>query len=186
MAVIDILKYEGSKDILIWKHPNTEFNNNAQLIVNESQQAIFLNDGAILSIYGPGKHSLETSNLPFVKTLLKIGTGGKTLYNTELYFVNLTEQMAIKWGTNSKISYLDPEYGFPVEIGACGQMSIAVDNASKFLVKLVGTDKQLTREQLTDNLRSFLVNRVKTVIPSYILQNKINIFQIFISRRGRR
>lgn len=178
MAIVDILKFDGAKDELVWKHPNTEFNNKAQLIVNESQQAIFINDGAILSVFGPGKHQLETSNLPFAKSLIKLGTGGRILYNTELYFVSLTEQMAIKWGTNSKISYLDPEYGFPVEIGACGQMSYVVDNPAKLLVKVVGTEKKLTTSQLTDYIRSFFMNRIKSSIPAFIQKERINIFQI--------
>lgn len=177
MAIIDVIKYDGT-DLLIWKYPKTEFNNNSQLIVNEAQEAIFFSDGEQIAVYGPGKHSLETANLPVVKSLMKFGTGGKKLFNTELYFINRTEQMAIKWGTNSKIQYMDPEYNFPISIGACGQMSLAVGNSSRLLIKLLGTGKALTNDQIADYFRSFIMNRVKSLFPTIVINKRISIFMI--------
>ena len=118
MAIISVLKYEGDNKTFIWKHPNQDFNTGSQLIVHESQEAIFMQNGEVLDTFGPGKHTLETENLPVIKSIMKLATGGRSAFHAELYFVNLTEQMAIRWGTDSKISYLDPVFDFPLEIGA--------------------------------------------------------------------
>ena len=178
MAITSVIKYEGDNSTFVWKHPTTDFNVGSQLIVHESQEAIFMMNGEVLEVFGPGKHVLETENLPFIKQLQKIATGGKSAFHCECYFVNQTEQMAIKWGTDSKISYLDPEYNFPLEIGASGQMSLAVSNSTKLLIKIVGTAKGLTQADLTTYFRGFLMSRIKSIIPSVIIEKKINIFNI--------
>ncbi len=178
MAVVSVLKYEGDNKTFIWKHPTKDFNMGSELIVHESQEAIFMMDGEVLDTFGPGKHILETENLPIIKSVMKLSTGGKSAFHAELYFVNLTEQMAIRWGTNSKISYLDPVYDFPIEIGASGEMSLSVANSNKLLIKIVGTEKVLTQNQLTTYFRAFLNNRAKTILAQEIRDKKISIFEI--------
>ena len=178
MALTSVIKYEGGNSVFVWKHPSKNFNVGSQLIVHESQEAVFMMNGEVLEVFGPGKHVLETENLPFIKQLQKVATGGKSAFHCECYFINLTEQMAIKWGTDSKISYLDPEYNFPLEIGACGQMSLAVSNSAKLLIKLVGTTKSLTQAELVQYFRAFLMNRIKSIIPSTIIEKKTSIFSI--------
>ena len=128
--------------------------------------------------FGPGRHTLQTENLPIIRSLQKLVTGGKSGFSAELFFVNLTEQMAIRWGTDSKIQYLDPVYNFPLEIGASGYMSLAVSNPRKLLVKVVGTETVLTQNQAMQYFRSFLLTRIKSVIPSLIMQNKWSVFAL--------
>lgn len=178
MAITSVLKYEGDNKTFVWKHPTEDFNTGSELIVHESQEAIFMVDGKVLDTFGPGKHILETENLPVVRSVMKLATGGQNAFHAELYFVNLTEQMAIKWGTDSKISYLDPVYDFPLEIGSCGEMSLSVSNSNKLLIKVVGTDKNLSQQQLTVFFRAFLMNRVKSILAQEIRERKISIFEI--------
>ncbi len=178
MAITSVIKYEGDNKTFVWRHPTQDFNNGSELIVHESQEAIFMVDGEVLDTFGPGKHILETENLPIAKTVMKLGTGGRSAFHAELYFVNLTEQMAIKWGTDSKISYLDPVYDFPIEIGACGEMSVSVNNSAKLLIKLVGTEKELSQERLVTFFRAFLMTRVKSIISQDIISKKISVFEI--------
>ena len=178
MAIFNVLKYEGDNKTFIYRHPKTNFNTGSQLIVHESQEAIFMQDGKALDSFGPGRHTLETENLPIIKTLQKLVTGGKSAFHAELYFVNLTEQMAIRWGTDSKIQYLDPVYNFPLEIGASGYMSLAVNNPRKLLVKIVGTEKTLTQDQVVKYFRSFLITRIKSIVPMLITQNRWSIFAL--------
>lgn len=178
MAIVDVLKYEGDNKTFVWRHPKTDFNFGSQLIVHESQEAFFIYNGEIVRVFGPGSYFLETENMPLAKGALKLVTGMKNAFHMELYFVNLTCQMAIKWGTDNKIQYVDPEYGFPIEIGACGEMIVAISNSQKILTKIVGTEKMLSQEQLTINLRAFLMNRIKSLLPRFINENKINIFTI--------
>ena len=178
MAIISVLKYEGDNKTFIWKHPNQDFNTGSQLIVHESQEAIFMQNGEVLDTFGPGKHTLETENLPVIKSIMKLATGGRSAFHAELYFVNLTEQMAIRWGTDSKISYLDPVFDFPLEIGACGEMSLSVSNSSKLLVRRVGTEKVLNQDTLTKDFRAVLMTRAKSIIAQVIQGKNISIFEI--------
>jgi membrane protease subunit (stomatin/prohibitin family) len=178
MELVSVLKYEGDNKTFVWKHPLEDFNTGSELIVHESQEAIFMVDGKVMDTFGPGKHFLETENLPVVRSVMKISTGGKNAFHAELYFVNLTEQMAIKWGTDSKVSYLDPVYDFPLEIGACGEMSLSVSNSNKLLIKVVGTERNLSQERLTYFFRAFLMNRAKAILAQEIREKKISIFEI--------
>ncbi len=178
MAIAEIITYEGNNSTFVWKHPIEDFNTGSQLIVHESQEALFFMNGQALDLFGPGRHTLETQNLPLVGKFFNKPTGGETPFHCELYFINKTEQLAIKWGTDSKIEYVEPTYGFPLKIGASGEMSLRADNARKLLVKIVGTEKVLSQDGLTRLFRAFLMTRLKTYLATLIKAEKINIFEI--------
>lgn len=86
--------------------------------------------------------------------------------------------MAIRWGTDSKVQYVEPTYKFPISIGASGEMSLSVDDSRKLLVKLVGTERMLDRQQLTIYFRGILMTKVKTYMAQSMRTNAINIFEI--------
>lgn len=176
--IAEIIKYEGDNSTFIWKHPCEDFNSLTQLIVHESQEAIFFMNGQALDLFGPGRYTLETENIPKIGKLLNRRTGDKTPFHCEVYFINKAEQMAIKWGTDSKVQYVDPTYGFPISIGASGEMSLRAEDSRKLLVKLVGTENYLGQQQLIGFFRAFLMTRVKTYIAQVIKANAINIFEI--------
>lgn len=176
--ITDIIKYEGDNTTFIWKHPCEDFNTLTQLIVHENQEAIFFMNGQALDLFGAGRYTLETQNIPLIGKALNIPTGGKTPFHCEVYFINKTEQMAIKWGTDSKVQYVEPTYGFPISIGASGEMSLRVEDSRKLLLKLVGTETYLGREKLVQFFRAFLMTRVKTYIAQVMKTNAINIFEI--------
>lgn len=177
-AISDIIKYEGDNSTFIWKHPCEDFNATTQLIVHESQEAIFFMNGQALDLFGPGRHTLETQNIPQLGKFLNRTTGDKTPFHCEVYFINKTEQMAVKWGTDSKVQYIEPTYGFPISIGACGEMSLRAEDSRKLLLKLVGTEKHLGQQKLVNFFRAFLMTRVKTYIAQVIREKAINIFAI--------
>ena len=176
--ITDIIKYEGDNSTFIWKHPCEDFNSLTQLIVHESQEAIFFMNGQALDSFGPGRYTLETQNSPLIGKALNLATGGKSPFHCEVYFINKTEQMSIKWGTDSKVQYVEPTYGFPISIGASGEMSLRADNARKLLLKLVGTENFLGQQKLVSFFRAFLMTRVKTYIAQVMKSNTINIFEI--------
>ena len=178
MKIADIIKYEGDNSTFIWKHPCEDFNYLTQLIVHESQEAIFFMNGQALDMFGPGRHTLETQNIPLIGKALNIPTGGKTPFHCEVYFINKTEQMNIKWGTDSRVQYIEPTYGFPISIGASGEMTLRAEDSRKLLLKLVGTESYLGQQQLVTYFRSFLMTRVKTYIAQVMKTNGINIFEI--------
>lgn len=176
--IAEILKYEGDNSTFIWKHPCEDFNSLTQLIVHESQEAIFFMNGQALDLFGPGRYTLETQNIPKLGAALSRSTGDKTPFHCEVYFINKTEQMAIKWGTDSKVQYIDPVYGFPISIGASGEMSLRAEDSRKLLLKVVGTENGLTQQRLTALFRAFLMTRVKTYIAQTVKASAINIFEI--------
>lgn len=176
--IAEVIKYEGDNSTFIWKHPCEDFNSLTQLIVHESQEAIFFMNGQALDLFGPGRYTLETQNIPLIGKALNCATGDKTPFHCEVYFINKTEQMSIKWGTDSKVQFLEPKYGFPISIGASGEMSLRVENSRKLLLKLVGTENLLGQQKLVGFFRAFLMTRVKTYMAQVMKTNAINIFEI--------
>ena len=173
-----VIKYEGDNTCFIWKHPIEDFNSGTQLIVHESQEAVFFKDGQALDSFGPGRYTLETQNLPLISRIFNMVTGGDSPFHCEVYFINKTEQMAIKWGTDTKMEYVEPTYGFPLQIGACGEMNVQINDARKLLIKVVGTENYFDQDELVKSFRSFLMLKLKPYLVTFIRENKINIFQI--------
>ncbi len=178
MSIQQVIKYEGDNSTFVWKHPVEDFNTTSQLIVHETQEAIFFLNGQPMDLFGAGKYTLETQNIPLLRHIINIPTGGVSAFHCEVYFINKTEQMAIPWGTDSKVQYIEPIYGFPISIGAGGEMSLKVIDSKRLLVKLVGTEKVLNRDTISTYFRAFLMTRVKTYMAQVIKENKISIFEI--------
>ena len=176
--IADVIKYEGDNSTFIWKHPLEDFNSMSQLIVHETQEAIFFMNGQALDLFGAGRYTLETQNIPKIGKLLNRTTGDQTPFHCEVYFVNKTEQMSIKWGTDSRVQYVEPSYGFPLSIGACGEMSLRAENSRRLLLKLVGTENYLSQARLVDYFRALLMTKIKSYIAQTMKAKAINIFEI--------
>ncbi|MCI6971715.1 MAG: SPFH domain-containing protein, partial [Eubacterium sp.] len=134
--------------------------------------------GQALDMFGAGRYTLETQNIPKIGKVLNRTTGDQTPFHCEVYFINKTEQMSIKWGTDSKVTYVEPTYGFPIAIGASGEMSLRAEDSRKLLLKLVGTENFLGQQKLVSFFRAFLMTRVKTYMAQYMKNNAVSIFEI--------
>ncbi len=178
MEFTSIIKYEGDNSTFVWKHPKEDFNTHSQLIVHESQEAVFFLNGQPLDLFGSGRYTLETANIPILQKLRNIPTGGVSPFHCEVYFINKVEQMAIRWGTDSKVQYIEPVYGFPLSIGANGEMSLRVQDSKRLLINLVGTERDLSQERIVSYFRAVLMTKVKTYIAQVIKTKTINIFEI--------
>ena len=186
LKIFEVIKYEGDNSTFIWKHPAEDFNTQSKLIVHESQEAIFFANGQALDTFGPGTHTLDTKNIPLLRHLINIPTGGVSPFHCEVYFINKTVQMAVKWGTDSKVRFLDPSLGIPLEIGASGEMNIAVSDSRKLLLKLVGTMNGISwsaepagfSKSLQNCFRPLISTAVKTNLSSAIKSNGINVLEI--------
>lgn len=178
MEKIDLIKYEGDNSTFVWKHPVEDFYTGAQLIVHESQEAVFFMNGQALDLFCAGRHTLETQNLPLLSRLFSKPFGKETPFHCEVYFINKTEQMAIKWGTDSKVEYVEPTYKFPLQIGASGEMTLRAEDARKLLMKVVGTTAGITQQMLVQKFRGILMTRIKTYLANLIREQSINIFSI--------
>ena len=177
LSVAKLIKYEGDNSVFVWKHPCENFNTASQLIVHESQEAIFFSNGQALDLFGAGRYTLETQNIPLIRNLINIPTGGKSPFHCEVYFINKTHQMAIKWGTDSQVQYMEPTYHFPLQIGLSGEMVLSIDNSRKLLVKIVGTEAKLTQLGLTQKFRALLMSKIKPYIAKTMQEASYTIFE---------
>lgn len=189
MGVIDVISFEGNNDVLIYKHPQSDFNLGSQLIVHESQEAVFFRDGRALESFGPGRHTLETQNVTGLKESINTLANGQSVFHSDVYFINLTTELGVRWGTDSKARMFDPISGLHIELGASGSFNIRIADGRKLLIKVVGTSSVFTQEDIfgsvgyaTDSMigkfRALIVSKVKTFLAKAIRENDIDILEI--------
>ena len=177
MALFEVIKKEKDDENIVWKYPKTDFNTSSQLIVHESQEAILYKDGKALDLFGSGRYTLETNNIPLLRNLINLPTGGKSPFHCEVYFIDKSIKSS-RWGTSSKIEFLEPIYKFPIQIGACGEMRFKVVDSRKLLLKLVGIKDNFDGENIDEFFSSFILVKVKSYIAKIINKNEISIFEI--------
>lgn len=183
-----VIKYEGPEDVFVWKYPVEDFNFGSQLIVHESQEAVFFRDGQALDLFPAGRHILETQNLPILDKVYKYPANDDTIFHSEVYFINQAVQMGIKWGTDSKVRMFDPATGLHIELGACGQFNLKVCDSRKLLIKLVGTSSIFTRDEIIDGgvptkpaiakFKALIMTKVKSNLVRIIKEKNINILEV--------
>jgi membrane protease subunit (stomatin/prohibitin family) len=178
VAIIDVVKYDGSPDVYAWKHPDGELGTWTQLIVNQTQEAILFKDGKALDSFGPGRHTLSTANIPILSKFINIPFGGKSPFAAEVWYVNKISVLNIKWGTSSPIQIKDAKFNIMVPIRAFGQFGLTVEDSRRFLLKLVGTLPRFTREALSQHLRGVIIMSVTEVLTAYLLQKGISTLEI--------
>ena len=143
-------------------------------------------NGQALDLFGPGRYTLETQNIPKLGKFLNRTTGGDTPFHCEVYFINKTVQMSVKWGTDSKVRFIEPNFGVPIEIGASGEMNLMVSDARKLLIKIVGTTNGIAwddrsggfTKSLSASFRPLISTAVKTNLSSCIKSQNINILEV--------
>ena len=177
MALFEVIKKKKDDNNIIWRYPKRNFNTGSKLIVDESQEALFYSMGKALDLFGPGKYTLSTNNIPIIRGLLNLPTGGKTPFTCDVYFIDKTIQK-FKWGTSSRLEFLEPVYNFPISIGACGEIRFQVEDSRKFIIKLVGIKKTFDAESVDDFFQDQMLVKVKSYLNNIITNDKICIFEI--------
>ncbi len=135
----------------------------AQLVVRESQAAVFFRDGKALDVFGPGRHTLTTANIPLLTRLLSLPFGFTSPFRAEVYFVNMKEFIDQKWGTSEPIPLRDKELGM-VRLRAFGSYSMQVSDPQLFVNKVVGTQGLYETAQVRDYLRGIIVSRLSDIL----------------------
>lgn len=174
--ITSVIKYEGDNQTIVHKFEKEDFNTLTQLIVHENQEAVFFMNGQALDVFGPGRYTLETQNIPLLGKMIKGVTGGVTPFHCEVYFVNKTVVMDFNWGLPERVRVVEKQHGYPFDIGARGSVRISVADSRKILVKLVGTMNGLTLDgansvnarSVEDYFRSNIVSKVTSRLPDYI------------------
>lgn len=173
-SIIEVIKYNGPNDVLIWKFPNEDFNTNTQLIVGPSQEAIFVKGGQVLGRFISGAYTLSTKNYPFIRALVGLATGGVSPFSCVVYYVNKVVSMGIEWGTDTPISIVDPVYKVPVDIRSYGDLSLCVENGQMLLEKLVGQTTGFSQQEVTQFFSNLMATQVRGVISGAMMSHGLS------------
>ena len=179
MAILDVVKWDGAPNVFAYRYPNCELTTKSQVVVYESQEAVFVKDGNFYAPLGPGRHILDTPNDPFVTRLMRhLVTDGKSPFVAEVWFVNKAIPLDIKWGTTSPIQIEDPKYHIMMPIRAYGQYGLRVERSQQFLAELVGRIPVFTTKTLSEYFRGIIITQIKDCIASYFVESSLSVLQI--------
>jgi len=163
---LDILEWlDDSNDTLAWRFPmrGQEIQNGGQLVVRESQEAVFVNEGQMADVFKPGTHRLTTQNLPVLATLKGWKYGFESPFKSDVYFISTKLYNDLKWGTSNPIMMRDADFGM-LRIRAFGIYSIKVVDSATFLRQLVGTNGVYTVPDISEQLRKTIMSRFTDVL----------------------
>jgi membrane protease subunit (stomatin/prohibitin family) len=135
----------------------------SQLIVEESQQAVFFRDGKALDTFGPGRHTLATQNVPILASLFSIPFGGTSPFQAAVVFVSTQTFLDLKWGTKEPVVYRDKEIAM-VRLRAFGKFAVRVVNAQQFVNSVVGTVGAYSADRVESYFRDVIVARLTDLL----------------------
>jgi membrane protease subunit (stomatin/prohibitin family) len=164
-----IARPDDAKAHVVWKHPDPTIPMKAQLTVQADEQAVFLRDGKIVGTLPPGRHTLDSSNIPFLSNLVDSFTGGR-VFIAEVFFVTTRENTGIRFG--GPIGNVeDPKSGVPVETMVHGEFSFRVVNPEQLLVGLVGTGRT-GGDQVPEWMKEQVIKVLRDRISQLCVKNK--------------
>jgi len=164
--LIDIVEWiDDAGHTLVWRFPryHNQIKQGAKLIVRPGQLAVFVHQGQLADVFGPGTHTLETGNLPILSTLAGWKYGFNSPIKCEVYFVRTTQVTDLKWGTPNPIMLRDPEFG-PIRLRAFGTYTLKATDPKALLTELVGTDSSFEANEINEFLRALIVETFAQVL----------------------
>ncbi len=165
--IFDIIEVadQGEREMVrrVPEQGSGDFRIGSQLIVRESQAAVFFRDGKALDTFGPGRHTITTANIPLLVSLLGVAFRGETPFKAEVYFVNMREMLEMKWGTPEAIALHDKDLGM-VRLRAFGTYSMQVADPQLFVNKIVGVQGIYRTGQIENFLRGIIVAKLTDLL----------------------
>ncbi|SMC55037.1 Membrane protease subunit, stomatin/prohibitin family, contains C-terminal Zn-ribbon domain [Desulfocicer vacuolatum DSM 3385] len=163
---IDIIQWtDDTPDTMVYRFPryDNEIKYNAQLVVRQSQAAVFVNRGKVADVFSPGQYSLTTRNLPVLSTLMGWKHGFHSPFKAEVYFVSLQNFTNLKWGTKNPVILRDPEFG-PVRLRSFGTYVVKIVDPEKFIKEITGTRGHFSLDGVVEQLRNLIVSRFSDLL----------------------
>lgn len=174
-----ILKCEVPSDICVWKHNSEDFALGSQIIVNESQTAIFIQNGKLVGKFDAGKHMVTLNHLVLDKSNYDIDEAS---FHSQLFFISKVIQTNHKWGTDSKIRMFDPLSGLHIELGAYGTYNFKITDYVKFLIFIIGLNglpsDGMKSIDVSLKFRPKIIGIVKSELGKSIKDKDINILEV--------
>ncbi len=178
MEIVQRIKHdEQGCDLLAWKHPTEAIPHGSRLVVNASQQAVFLVDGRIEATFHPGAHTLTTANLPFARRIVNVPFGDKTPFPAEVWFLSLTVRRGLKWGAPSPLTIQDSRFELPLRVRAFGEWGLAVADAEVFLRSVVGTRNQISQAEVEDMFLSDVVQTFASALGGLLVEQGLSLLE---------
>lgn len=176
-----IIRFEGSNDIIVWKHTCRDFGYNTEIEVPFSHEVLFVKDGVVLETLDSGTHTLNEKSKGMFGGVFK---NKKNQFSCSVYFVNKTVEKRIPWGTPNQIDVFDALLNIPVRIGAHGEVSISVSNSRKLLSKLVGMSNNITTDEIANFVRSKLILLIKDLLANTMVEEKVSFYDLSTKQVG--
>src|SRR5574339_587551 len=173
---LEIIQWEDdSRDTLSWRFPDEdkEIKRGAQLIVRESQTCQFIYLGQFGDLFGPGKHTLTTDNIPVLSTLKGWKYGFEPPFKADVYFVNTRLFTGNKWGTSNPVMLRDPDFGI-VRVRAFGTYDFKIVDVKTFLKEVAGTDHHFRLDEFADTMRS----RIVSIFTDALASSKVPVLDV--------
>jgi len=166
--LVDVIEWtDDSSDTMVYRFERygNEIKYGAKLVVRETQYAVFVNEGEVADVLGPGTYELETKNLPLLTTLQNWHHGFESPFKAEVYFCNARRFTDLKWGTKQPLMLRDSEFG-GLRIRAFGTYGVRIVDSLKFIREIVGTEGVFTTDEISNQLRNLITSRFATIIGS--------------------
>src|SRR6187397_2089497 len=163
---IEVIEWlDESKDTLLYRFPvaGQEIKNGAQLIVRESQAAVFVFEGQVADVFTPGKYEIDGGNTPILSKLGAWKFGFNSPFKSEVYFVNTKQFTDMKWGTSNPVMLRDADFGI-VRLRAFGAYSLRVSDPSEFIKQIAGTNAHFQTEDIDVQLKRAIVTEFSDAI----------------------
>ena len=173
--IIDVIHHTNvPEDEFVHRKPEQgagDWRMGSQVIVQESQAAVFVRAGKALDVLGPGRHTLSTANLPILSGLIGLATSGRTPFTADLYFINIRNMPQVGWGTSKPI-YLRTDTGLGIiMLRTHGVMDLRVADPNMFLQKY-GMNRAVTRmRDIKDRIQTMLLGEINSLLLSSGAQN---------------
>ena len=165
---IDVIHWtDDTRDTIVWRFEREghAIKYGAKLTVREGQAAVFVHEGQLADVFGPGLYMLETNNMPVLTTLQHWDHGFRSPFKSEIYFVNTRLFTDLKWGTRNPVMCRDPEFGM-VRLRAFGTYTMRVTDPGKFMTEIVGTDGEFTTDEIEFQIRNIIVTHFTQIIAT--------------------
>ncbi len=163
---IEVIEWlDDSKDTILYRFPvaGQEIKNGAQLIVRESQAAVFVFEGQVADVFGPGRYTIDGGNTPVLSKLGAWKYGFNSPFKAEVYFVNTKQFTDMKWGTANPIMLRDSDFGI-VRLRAFGAYSLRVADPQTFIKEVAGTNGNFDTEDIDTQLKRAIVTEFSDAI----------------------
>ncbi len=163
---VDVIEWTESGDgVLAWRYPfqDREIQNGATLVVRETQLALFVNEGQVADVFGPGTHKLTTQTLPLLTNLKNWDKLFDSPFKSDVYFFSTRQQLDQRWGTSQPITLRDKDFG-AVRLRAFGNFSLRLVDPKRFHTEISGTRERYTVDELDTQLRGLLLQHLSDAV----------------------